>query len=71
VAVADAALYSGLLYANETTTETIDAEGNIIIETVSTNSKNSTLSSTIPFLNLDLTDQQNSNSLLASFSTYY
>jgi hypothetical protein len=31
VAVADAALYNGSFYASEITTETTDAEGNIII----------------------------------------
>lgn len=38
---------------------------------MSTNNKKSSLSSTTPFLKLDVTDQLNSNSLLSSFSTTY
>lgn len=71
VAIADAALYNTSTSSNQTTIQTTDSQGNIIIETVSTPNKSNILPNPISFFNLAVSDQLNSNSLITSFNTSY
>lgn len=70
VAVSDSRLYNSSQESNSVSTETVDAEGNVVIETVTVTNSTTTVATPIPFFTLTLTDQLTSQ-VVANKSTLY